>query len=513
MKFTVFSLALSISLLMQSCTYRPASQKLRVAVIQYQHETCTFCPGGDTQIEDWTRNHPYLSGDEVLEAGDYTEGFVHSARQFDDLELVGINSPDQVYGGSSRSWNSKESFEHFMRIIIRDLEDKMPVNGVYLALHGALAVRDVPRPEAEIARRIREVVGDRVPIVGSFDLHGNEDEAFLKWANASLVTKRYPHYDAFLQGGRSAHLLYRMMKGDYVSTTATRKPPVLTATVLQWTGQSPSMDIMERARRWEDRQKDTYVNVFYGFPWSDVPDIGTTVQVITNKDQHLADSIADDMAGYIWRVREGLAGGRFPMPEEAVDMAGQAISDGRVPVVLADYSDRPGDATWILEKLIDAKVSDVLYATMRDEGTLEKLKLENAREGDAFDMEVGGFTGEQAGNPVRIKGRIAFFGPRWSFEKIAVIEFGENSLLIITPTYVQVTSPEEIRFGPVNPDHYNVFVVKSRVHFRRGFDETGYAGTIIVADAPGPWFGTTRLDALDYKHGPISRLYPFNGQN
>ena len=131
---------------------------------------------------------------------------------------------------------------------------------------------------------------------------------------------------SFLQGGRSANFLYRAMQGDYVSTTATRKPPVLTATVLQWTGQSPSMNIMERARRWEARQKDTYVNVFYGFPWSDVPDIGAAVHVITNNNQHLADSIADDMADYIWRVREDFAVGTFPMPDKAVNITkGQSV--------------------------------------------------------------------------------------------------------------------------------------------------------------------------------------------
>jgi len=513
-KFKLFSIAISSLLCIQSCTsdHGSDSQKLRVAVIQYQHETCTFCPGGDTEIEDWAKYKPYLTGAEVLDSWGYIKGFVHSAKQYDDMELVGINSPDRVYGGSSRSWNSRESFEHFMKIIIEDLKSKMPVNGVYLALHGAMGVRDVPRPEAEIAKRIRKVVGDHVPIVASFDLHGNEDQEFLKWANASLVTKRYPHFDSFLQGGRSASLLFRMMKGDYVSTTATRKPGILTATVLQWTGQSPSMDIMERARRWEARQPDTYVNVFYGFPWTDVPDIGTTVQVITNNNQQLADSIADDMADYIWRVRHDLAVGAFPLPEEAVNKSRQAIASDQVPVVLADYSDRPGDATWILQQLIDKKVNGVLYATLRDEGALELLKQENAKPGDPFDMEVGGFTGDQAGSPVGIKGKIVFFGPHWSYENIAAIAFGENNLLILTPTYEQITSPERLRFGPINPDNYKVFVVKSRVHFRGGFDETGYAKTILVVDAPGPWFGTVRLDALDYKYGPISKLYPFNGK-
>ncbi len=513
-KFALLIGSLSCLAIFAGCSVRTGSgeKDYRVAVIQYQHETCTFCPGGDTEIEDWTRQRPFVSGEEILESWGYIQGFVHAMEQRDDVMLVGINSPDQVFGGSSRSWNSKESFEHFMKIILEDLAEKMPVDGVYLALHGAMAVREVPRPEAEIARRVRELVGGPVPIVATFDLHGNEDVEFLKWANASFVTKRYPHYDSFLQGSRSAEVLYRMMRGAFVSTTSTRRPPIVTATVLQWTGQSPSMDIMERARRWEARQPDTYVNVFYGFPWSDVPDIGTTVQVVTNNDQHLADSIADDMAVYIWRVREDLARSTYPMPAEALDQTSKAIENGKVPVVLADYSDRPGDATWILNQLIDQRVNGVLYATIRDEGVLEKLKNENARPGDPFDMPVGGFTGEQAGSPVRISGKILFFGPQWSFENIAAIEYGENNLIIITPTYFQITSPERLRFGPIDPDAYEVFVVKSRVHFRRGFDETGYAKTILVVDAPGPWFGTVRLDALNYEYGPITDLFPFNGQ-
>lgn len=482
-----------------------ANETYKIAVIKYQHETCSFCPGGDTGIDDWT----VIEAEDVLKSGSYIRGFVHTAEMFDEMNLVGIKSPGNVFGGSSRSWNTKESFDHFMNIIIEDLKTKMPVQGVYLALHGAMAVRDVPRPEAEIARRIREVVGNDVPIVGSFDLHGNEDAEFLKWADGAFVTKRYPHYDAFIQGGRSARFLYRSIKGDYKSTTASRKPPVITATVLQWTGQSPSMKIMERARRWESRQKDTYVSVFYGFPWSDVPDVGAAVHVMTNNDQQLADSIADDMAEYIWRMREEFANGKFPMPKEAVEKTTEAIKAGNTPVVLGDYSDRPGDATWILKQLIDQDVNGVLYGCLTDIHALEKLKETNAKAGDDFDMEVGGYTGEQAGKPVRIKGQITYFGSFGSYESIAVIDFGINNTLIITPAYTQITSPERLRFGPINPDNYQVFVVKSRVHFRRGFDETGYAKTILVVDAPGPWFGTTRLDALDYKSGPIDELYPF----
>ncbi|MDX1284786.1 MAG: M81 family metallopeptidase, partial [Draconibacterium sp.] len=429
---------------------------------------------------------------------------------YDDVEAVGINSPDYVYGGSSRSWNSKESFEHFMNIICEDLNSKLPVDGVYLALQGALAVRDVPKPEAEIAKRIREIVGVDVPIAATFDLHGNEDEEFLKHADASFVTKRYPHYDTFLQGGKAADFLYRTIKGRFIPTTATTRPPVVTATVLQWTGQSPSMDIMERARRWEARQKDVTVNVFYGFPWSDVPDIGTTVQVITNNNQPLADSIAKDMSDFIWRVRTEFAGEKYLMPKEAVFETEKAIIANKTPIVLADYSDRPGDATWILHEIINNNLEKVYYATLRDEKVIESLIKAEAKTGDSLEMSVGGFSGEQAGPPVFIKGTLKYFGPKWNYDKIAVIEFGKKNLLVISPALTQIIYPDQLRIDDINPEDYEVFVVKSRVHFRRGFDETGFAKSIFIVDAPGPWFGTTRLGSLNYQYGPINELYPFN---
>jgi microcystin degradation protein MlrC len=488
------------------------SAPYRVAVIRYQHETCTFCPGGDTEVEDWTRSRPLLRGAEVLESGSYVAGFVYAAGEYPDVEPVGITSPYEVFGGSSRSWNSKASFDHFMGLIEADLRAEGPFDGVYLALHGAMAVRDVPRPEAEIARRVRQVVGDGVPIVGTFDLHGNEDGEFLRWADGAFVTKRFPHYDAYIQGERAARYLRDVMRGAYEPTTATRKPPVITPTVLQWTGQSPSMDIMERARRWEAREDDAYVSVFYGFPWSDVPDVGATVHVMTDGDQELADRIADDMADYIWRVRDRFAHGDFPLPEEAVRRTREAVEGGGVPVVLGDYSDRPGDATWILRELVDQGVQGVLYGALRDERALEALAEAGAEDGDPFDMEVGGFTGPQAGDPVRITGTVRYFGPWGSYERVAAVDYGnpgKPSLLILVPAYTQVTSPERFRFADVDPDDYDVFVVKSRVHFRRGFDETGYARTILVVDAPGPWFGTTRLDALSYEFAPLHRLYPF----
>jgi microcystin degradation protein MlrC len=482
---------------------------LRFAVMTFAHETCTFCPGGDSDIERWTRlRDPYV-GDEIFTAGSYIPGFVRAMEEYSDVELIGLESPGRVYGGSSAAWTTEAAFNHFLEIMLEDLREAMPVDGVYLALHGAMAVRNVPRPEAEIARRFREVVGADIPIVGSFDLHANEDAEFLRWADMAFITKRYPHYDSYLQGERSARALVRIARGLYTPTTATRKPGVITPTVLQWTGQSPSMDIMERARRWESRERDVYVSVAYGFPWADVPDVGATVHVMTNNDQALAEQIADDMSDFIWRVREGLFGDVPERPETATDSALDAFSRGETPVVLADYSDRSGDATFTLEQVVDKQMSGVLIATVRDERVIEALAASGAEAGDLFSMEVGGFAAPSSGQPVQVDGTLTYFGEAFGYPQVAVVDFGDRNTLIITPALKQVIWLDEIRFGPLDPDDYDVFVVKSRVHFRRGFDETGYARTIILVDAPGPFVGTNALDALPYENVTLTDHYPY----
>ena len=117
--------------------------------------------------------------------------------------------------------------------------------------------------------------------------------------------------------------------------------------------------------------------------------------------------------------------------------------------------------------------------------------------------------GPAAGDPVRIQGTVEYIGPGLAFDNIAIIEFGDSNWLILTPALKQVIWTTQLEFGPVDPDNFDVFVIKSRVHFRRGFDETGYAKGIYLMDAPGDFVGTTRLEALDYENVTLDNYYPY----
>jgi microcystin degradation protein MlrC len=483
---------------------------IRIAVLHFAHETVTFLKN-DTTLDDFIYPGSPAKGEALLKIypKSYMGGFVKMAREFNGVELVGIESPLWPKTNTGSGWVTEEAFETLTGRMIGGLKAEGPFDGVYICVHGAMAVRGVPRPEAELARRVREVVGPKAVIAATFDLHGNEDDEFLKHADMGFAVKYFPHYDEYLQGERAARMLLRAIRGDYQPAHVTVKVPIVSATVRMWTGASPWMDLTQRALIWEARETDVYVNVFFRFPFADVPDIGTTIQVMTNGNAKLAADIARDIAQLAWRNREGLlTSTKIHSIAEGVALAKAAVTKGEMPVVLADHSDRSGSATFLLKEIIAQDLSQVLIATIADAKVTAKLKADGAKAGDAFDMEIGGLVDESAGDPLRITGTILNavegHGQFW-----VVVKFGRDNVLILSTYLVQIMEPFGLRALGLDLDAFKVFAIKSRVHFRRGFHDNGFAKTILLVEPDQPFLGTTRLDALPYRNVDLKKFYPY----
>jgi microcystin degradation protein MlrC len=483
---------------------------IRIAVLHFAHETVSFLKN-DTTTDDFIYQGSPASGEQLLKAypKSYMGGFVKVAREYDGVELVGIESPLWPKTGTGSGWITRDAWETFVNKMIAELKGQGPFDGAYLCVHGAMAARGMPRPEAELARLVREVVGPKAFIAATFDLHGNEDEEFLKHADMAFTVKYFPHYDEYLQGERAARTLVRAIRGDYKPAHVTVRIPVITATVLQWTGASPWMDLVQRALTWEAREPDTYINMFFGFPFADVPDVGMTVQVLTNGKPELADRVSRDMARAIWRQREALlTKTKVHQIAEGGALARQAIARGATPVVLADHSDRSGYATHLLREIIAQDLSNTVIATLADAGATAAVRASGAKAGDAFDMMVGGLVDESAGEPVRVKGTILNavegHGQFW-----VVVSFGRNNVLILSTFLVQITEPFGLKELGLDIEKFDVFAIKSRVHFRRGFDDNGFAKTILLVEPTEAFLGTTRLDKLPYENVDLTQFYPY----
>jgi microcystin degradation protein MlrC len=487
-----------------------ARRPIRIAVLYFVHETVTFLRN-DTTLDDFVYEGSPAKGEALLahEPKSYMGGFVKVAREFDGVELVGIESPLFPKTGTGSGWITREAYETFVGRMIEEIAATGPYDGVYLSLHGAMGVRGVPRPEADLARRVRAVVGSKAFIVGTFDPHGNEDEEFLRQADMAFTVKYFPHYDSHLQGERAARMLVRAIRGDYKPATVTQRVPIISPTVLQWTGASPWMDLVQRALTWEAREPDVYVNFFFGFPFADVPDVGMTFQVMTNGDPGLARRVADDMAAAAWRQRKALIGStKVHTIPEGVALAKQAMASDATPVVLADHSDRSGSATWILKEVIEQDLSDVLIATIADATAIDALKAEGVKVGDPFDMKVGGLVDESAGAPVRVQGTVLNVvegrGQLW-----VVVKFGRGNVLVLSRYLVQVMEPGSLGAFGLDVSAFKAFAIKSRVHFRRGFDDSGFAKTILLVEPVEPFLGTVRLEGLPYQNVDLKKFYPY----
>jgi microcystin degradation protein MlrC len=266
------------------------------------------------------------------------------------------------------------------------------------------------------------------------------------------------------------------------------------------------MDLVQRALVWEAREPDLYVNVFFGFPFADVPDVGLTIEAMSNGKPELARKAADDIAQWAWRRRQALLDTArvHPVPD-GVKLAKEAVARGDWPVVLADHSDRSGSATWILQQVIEQELSDVLIATIADREAIEAVRAKGLKAGDPFDWEVGGRADESAGAPVRVQGTITDVvearGRLW-----VGVAFGRGNVLLLSEYLTQVMDPAELNF-PIG--QFKVFAIKSRVHFRRGFDDSGFAKTILLVEPVEPFLGTVRLEALPYGNVDVKKFYPY----
>ena len=172
---------------------------------------------------------------------------------------------------------------------------------------------------------------------------------------------------------------------------------------------------------------------------------------------------------------------------------------------MADHSDRTGNSTWILEELIRQGGKNFVVATISDAKAIDTLKA-GAKVGDEVSLEVGGYADEFANKPVKIGGTLEYLDRYQQHETVAVIRFGDNNRVILTPVLDQVTDAgivDDLKIGLQNAD---LIVIKSRVHFWRGFVENGLAKAVVVIDAPG--LGPADLSTIPYQNAPVADLYP-----
>lgn len=468
----------------------------RIAIAGMQHETNTFAPtqaGLDAFIQGggWPalcRGAAITAS--VADANIPIEGAIRA------LEAAGHTLVPLIWGAASPSAHvTREAFETIVGEMVEGLAAALPVDGVYLDLHGAMVTVDQDDGEGELLARLRRVVGPRVPIVASLDLHANVTRRMVAESDALSIYRTYPHVDMAETGARAAGLLDAMIRSGQRPAKALRQLDYLTGLPSQSTFIEPAGSLYRLLARLE-AETGVALSFAPGFPMADFDECGMTV-IGYGPDPATTAAAVDALTAAVADAEPDFAM-ELLTPDDAVR---QAIEHGRpgLPIVLADTQDNPGaggngDTTGLLAALLRQRARDAVLGMLIDPASARRAH--QAGQGATLDFALGELSGLPGHVPLAGRftverlgdGRFTCTGPmfhgfRMQLGPMALLRQGGVRVVLATHK-CQAGDQEMFRHLGVEPAREAIVAVKSSVHFRADFQPI--AAAVKIVRSPGP---------------------------
>lgn len=488
---------------------------MRIAIGQLWQESNTFNPLRTTQAD--FEHFGVFRGQALIEQlADSNElgGFIQSLRSWPERpEIVGLVRlaawPGGPAGAPTLAWLLEE--------LLTALERALPVDGVLLSLHGALAAEGVPDVEGAVLQRVRRLVGPAVPIVATLDLHANVTGQMAATADALVLYHTYPHIDIFETGQRGARLLRRLLIDGVRPTTAFQKLPMVVPAERANT-QDPANVCGVFRRQLEELESDPRIlsaGLATVQPWLDVPDLGGAV-VIVAEDAERARTACAKLAADVWRQRREYLTELVP----AAEAVRQAHETAGGLVVLGDGADAttagaPGDSTHVLAELLRYRWPRPALTAL----VAPDVVAEAQRRGIGSDWAgpLGGVRDHRFSAPLRVTMTIAgLFDARFVISghlgRNLAVDMGPAAVLRCGNVHVIVTSrtgphftPALFRAAGLDPFAASVVIAKSPGGFRA--DYQAHAEKIVQMRAPG----CAPADFWRYEYAHLPRpLWPWD---
>lgn len=382
-----------------------------------------------------------------------------------------------------------------------------PVSAVLLNLHGAMAATGQHDCSGELLAEVRAIVGPDVIVAAELDLHCHLTPRMQEAADILVAYKEYPHTDVDIRAAELFRLVIRAMNG-----TATPVMAVADCRMLGiWrTDTSQVRAFVGQMQQLEQERGVLSVSFVHGFPWSDVPEVGAKVLVVTDGDKDLARTLADRLAKDIWDGRDSWA-------SDLIEV-GEAVELGLLPpgglTVLADVADNAGagaasDSTYLLDAFLKAGVTRALFGSIWDPVAVNMCFA--AGSGSRITLRVGGKISVMSGHALDLNAKVI------ALKRDVIETFGQGkqamgdcALIEVAGIHVMLNSLRTQLFHPdafesmgCDLSLYDTVVVKSAQHFAAGFAPV--ATNIVYVSASGS--ASPRLERLTLRN-VTRRLWP-----
>ena len=483
----------------------------RVLLAGLKHEVNSFS-SGTTDLDTFRRN-VLLEGEDVLGpsrgSGQEIDG-VQAVARAEGVELVPVID---AYGGAAPPV-ADAAYEYIRdRVLAAARREQGRLDGVMLCLHGAMATESLEDPEGELVAAIRAVVGPRVPIAVSYDMHCHFTATKAAAPDIVVGFHTHPHVDFYDTGLRAMRLLVKAMRGESKPVVAYRKLRMMASAERHNTSQPPGSEIIGRCLEMEREPGILAATYLPSQPWMDLRELGWATVVVADGDRALAQARADELAEMCWQRRQQYLVRKTPI-REAVEKS--LAGEGR-PWVLADSSDSVsggghGDGNALLRELVAMGYADTALLTLTDPEAAAACFA--AGVGGEVTLPLGGKLNPRFFQPVTASGRVkTLTDGKYSRDlppspknagPTAVLQVG-GIHVVVTTFPVQTIDTSAYHMAGLEPRQFKIVQVKSPGGFRAVYGP--FAAGIFELDAPGPC--DSELPRLPFQK--ITRpLWPFD---
>ena len=468
----------------------------RIAVGGFLHETNTFAPTKAT-FESFVHGGGWPAmarGADVLKVMRNINvglaGFVGAAEE-NGWELV----PTISCGASPSAHVTEDAFERIVTVMVDGIRNAGKLDAIYLDLHGAMVTEHFDDGEGEILRRVRQAIGNDLPLVASLDLHANVTPAMVEHADALIAYRTYPHVDMADTGRVAARHLASLLRSRQKFAKAFRQLPFLIPISWQCTNDEPTRSIYRKLAAIESEAVPT-LSFAPGFPAADFRDCGPSVFAY-GRTQADADAAADAIEKIIVG-HENDFDGRIYSPDDGVRYAMELAKTASRPIVIADTQDNPGaggdsDTTGMLRALVRNRAIRAATGVIYDPESAQAAHA--AGTGATVTLALGGKSGIPGDAPYQesfvveklSNGQFVAPGPYYGGRDMdmgpsACLRIGDVRV-VVSSHKAQLADQSMYRYVGIEPTEQSILVNKSSVHFRADFEPI--AEKLLICAAPG----------------------------
>ena len=484
----------------------------RVGIASLMHESNTFYPVPTTR--EMFRDTCLVSGREVI--SHWGEAHHEIGGMLELLPALGLETVPLLTGTAMPSGPvEEEAYEEILAEILDRISGES-LDGLLLALHGAMVAQHVRDADGRTAAKIRQLVGPDLPIVMTLDLHANVSPLMIGSVTATTIYRTYPHLDQRERGREGARILAETLEGRIRPVQALVKPPLCISILAQGSRYEPMADLYRRMEELIDQEGVVTASIAPGFAYADVEEMGPGFLVVTDGDGPRARNEALGLARRAWDRRHELTLLGTPIGQAVRE----AMADDAGPVTLLDVGDNvgggsPADGTLILEEVIRTGSGPALVVLF-DPAAVQACAASGV--GTEVSLEVGGKSDGLHGPPIPIRGRVrclhdgAFVeeeprhgGARYNNQGLtALVETGEGHAIVLNSLRMAPMSLEQVLSLGIKPKSYRILVAKGAIAPVAAYEPV--SSRMVYVDTPG--ITSANPAHFDYRHRPRP-LYPF----